>query len=238
MPAAPAHCPPRRFPTDLTDAQWRLLAPLLPAPRSGPGRPGRPATCRRALVDAISYVLWTGCPWRALPACYPHWRTVHHHFACWAADGTLARLHAVLRDRVRTAAGRSAAPTAAVIDAQSVRASDWVPLASKGYDAAKKVHGRKRHVAVDTCGLLLDILVTPASVQDRDGGRRLLWRLRRHFASIRLVWADAGYAGKLVTWAARVLTLTLAIVRKRQGVHHFEVLPRRWVVERVRHEAP
>jgi transposase len=152
MPAAPALHPTRRFPTDLTDAQWRLLAPLLPEPRSGPGRPGRPATCRRALVDAILYVLWTGCPWRALPDCYPHWRTVHHHFARWAADGTLGRLHAVLRARARAAAGRTVAPTAAIIDSQSVRASDWVPRASKGYDAAKKVHGHKRHVAVDTQG--------------------------------------------------------------------------------------
>ena len=142
MPAAPAPHPTRpsrRFPTDLTDAQWCLLAPLLPAPRSGPGRPGRPATSRRALVDAILYVLWTGCPWRALPDCYPHWRTVHHHFARWAADGTLTRLHEVLRGRVRAAAGRTVAPTAAVIDSQSVRASDWVSRASKGYDAAKKI---------------------------------------------------------------------------------------------------
>jgi transposase len=199
MPAAPASPHrTRRFPTDLTDAQWPLLAPLLPLPRSGPGRPGRPATCRRALVDAILYVLWTGCPWRALPDCYPHWRTVHHHFARWAADGTLGRLHAVLRGRLRVAAGRAVAPTAAVIDSQSVRASDWVARASKGYDAAKKVNGRKRHLATDTQGLLLDILVTPASTQDRDGGRRLLWRLRRHLPTIRLVWADAGYAGKLV----------------------------------------
>ena len=111
------------------------------------------------------------CPGRALPDCYPHWRTVHHHFARWAADGTLARLHAVLRGRVRAAAGRAVTPTAAVIDSQSVRASDWVSRATKGYDAAKKVHGRKRHLAVDTCGLLLDLLVTPASTQDRDGGR-------------------------------------------------------------------
>jgi transposase len=111
MPAA-APCPPRRFPTDLTDAQWCLLAPLLPAPRSGPGRPGRPATSRRALVNAILYVLWTGCPWRALPDCYPHWRTVHHHFARWAADGTLAQLHAVLRvGYARPPAARSRRPS-------------------------------------------------------------------------------------------------------------------------------
>jgi len=183
-------------------------------------------------VNAILYVLWTGCPWRALPDGYPHWRTVHHHFACWATDGTLGQLHDVLRGRVRAAAGRTVAPTAAVIDSQSVRASDWVSRATKGYDAAKKVHGRKRHVAVDTCGLLLEILITPASVQDRDGGRRLLWRLRHDLPTIRLVWADAGYAGKLVTWAQQVLTLTVQIIRKRLGVHHFEVLPRRWVVER------
>jgi transposase len=217
MPAASAPCPQRRFPTELTDAQWRLLAPLLPAPRSGPGRPGRPATSRRALTNAILYVLWTGCPWRALPDGYPHWRTVHHHFAHWATDGTLARLHAALRSRMRVAAGRTAAPTAAVIDSQSVRASDWVSRATKGYDAAKKVHGRKRHLAVDTCGLLLEVLVTPASTQDRDGGRRLLWRLRRQFPTMRLVWADAGYAGKLVTWAQQVLTLAVQIVRKRQA---------------------
>ena len=232
MPAAPTQHPTRRFPSDLTDAQWRLLAPLLPKPRSGPGRPGRPATCRRALVDAILYVLWTGCPRRALPACYPHWRTVHHHFARWTADATLDRLHAVLRAQTRAAAGRQVAPTAAVIDSQSARASDWVPRASKGYDAAKRINGRKRHVAVDTQGLLLDILITPASIQDRDGGRQLLWRLGRHFPTIRLVWADAGYAGKLVTWAAQVLTLVVQIMRKRPGVHRFEVLPRRWVVER------
>jgi len=179
--------------------------PAAAAPRSGPGRPGRPATSRRALVNAILYVLWTGCPWRALPDCYPHWRTVHHHFARWAADGTLAQLHAVLRGRMRAAAGRAVTPTAAVIDSQSVRASDWVARATKGYDAAKKVHGRKRHLAVDTCGLLLEVLITPASTQDRDGGRRLLWRLRHDLPTIRLVWADAGYAGKLIIWAQQVL---------------------------------
>jgi Transposase DDE domain len=123
----------------------------------------------------------------------------------------------VLRGRVRAAAGRAVTPTAAVIDSQSVRASDWVSRATKGYDAAKKVHGRKRHVAVDTGGLLLDILVTPASTQDRDGGRPLLWRLRRHFPTLRLVWADAGHAGKLVTWAQQTLTLTLQIVRNAKA---------------------
>src|SRR4029453_9422684 len=116
------------------------------------------------------------------------WRTVHHHFAHWAADGTLARLHAVLRGRVREAGGRTIAPTAAVIDSQSVRASDWVSRATKGYDAAKKVHGRKRHVAVDTGGVLLEILVTPARTQDRDGGRRPVWAPPRPPAALQLAW--------------------------------------------------
>src|SRR4029450_7843413 len=120
-------------------------------------------------------------------------------------DGTLGQLHAALRSQIRAAAGRTIAPTAAVMDSQSVRASDWVSRATKGYDAAKKVHGRKRHLAVDTSGLLLEVLVTPASTQDRDGGRRLLRRLHRHFPTLRLVWADAGYAGKLVPWGPQVL---------------------------------
>jgi transposase len=191
MPAALAHHPTRRYPTDLTDAPWRLLAPLLPAPRSGPGRPGRPATPRRAPVNAILYVLWTGCPWRALP---DGTRTGEPSTTTLPAGPPTAPWRGCMgvpRGRVRAATGRTVAPTAAVIDSQSVRASDWVARTTKGYDAAKKVHGRKRHVATDTQGLLLDLLVTPASTQDRDGGRRLLWRLRHDLPTIRLVRADA-----------------------------------------------
>jgi transposase len=129
-------------------------------------------------------------------------------------------------------AGRRSAPSAAIIDSQSVRAADTVPTASRGRDAGKKVNGRKRHLAVDTMGLLLVVLVTAASVQDRDAARPLPWRLRVSYRGIRLCWADAGYAGKLVAWAADVLHLVVEIVRKRTGQSTFEVLPRRWVVER------
>jgi putative transposase len=183
-------------------------------------------------VDAIRYLVRTGCAWRLLPADFPPPGTVYWWFARWAADGTLDRVHDGLRDQARQAAGRRAAPTAAIIDSQSVRAADTVPKASRGYDAGKKVNGRKRHLAVDTCGLLLVVMVTAASVQDRAAARGLLWRLRATYRGIRLCWADGGYAGKLVVWAREVLRLTVEIVSKRPGQTTFEPLPRRWVVER------
>jgi transposase len=159
------------------------------------------------------------------------WKTVYGYFAAWRDDGTLTRLHDALRAQVRTSAGRNAEPTAAVIDSQSVRAADTVPKASRGWGNAKKVDGRKRHIAVDTSGLLLAVVITAASVQDRDGARPLLWNLHRARTKIVLVWADAGYtASKLAAWAT-AMKLTIQVVAKRDR-HVFEVLPRRWVVER------
>jgi transposase len=128
--------------------------------------------------------------------------------------------------------GRAAEPTAGIIDSQSVRAAETVPTSSRGYDAGKKVNGRKRHIAVDTLGLLLCVLVTAASVQDRDGARPLLEQLRGSCRRIRLVWADGGYAGKLVDWAHTTIKLTMAIVKRSDDATGFVVLPRRWVVER------
>ena len=145
-------------------------------------------------------------------------------------DGTLTRLHDGLRDRVRAAAGRSTEPTAAVIDSQSVRGADTVPKAGRGWDNAKKVNGRKRHIAVDAMGLLLAVVITAASVQDRDGARPLLWNLHRASRRIRLVWADAVYTGRITSWAA-ALKMRIQIVARRNP-HAFEVLPRRWAVER------
>jgi transposase len=221
--------PARRYPCDLADQEWAVIAAVLPAPR--PGGPGRPAVHpRRRIVEAILYVNRTGCAWRYLPSEYPPWRTVYGYFAAWRADGTLDRVHDTLRGQARAAAGRRRAPSAAVIDSQSVRAADTVARSSRGWDNAKKVNGRKRHIAVDVTGLLLAIVVTPASVQDRDGARPLLWQLRAQHRGIRLAWADAGYAGKLAAWAAAI-HLVIKVVRKRDA-HAFEVLPRRWVVER------
>ena len=176
------------------------------------------------------YLDRTGCAWRYLPADFPPWQTVYGYFAAWRDDGTLTRLHDALRERVRSAAGRDTEPTAAIIDSQSVRAADTVPKTTRGWDNAKKVNGRKRHIAVDTMGLVLAVVITAASVQDRDAARPLLWNLHHACRKVVLIWADAGYAGKLAAWAA-AMKMTVQIVAKRDR-HVFEVLPRRWVVER------
>jgi transposase len=222
-----------RYPTDVTDAQWAELDPLLPDPVCLAGRGGRwEKHCRRLIVDAILYVVDNGIKWRALPADFPPWPTVYKRFAAWEKVGATQRLLDALRDRVRLASGRTAAPSAAIIDSQSVRAAPTVATSTRGYDAGKKVQGRKRHIAVDTLGLLVAVLVTPASTSDRIAARSLLRRLRSSAGRrVRLVWADGGYTGTLLDWARTTLALTVEIV-KRPDLPHFTVLPRRWVVER------
>jgi transposase len=223
----------RRYPSDTTDAQWALLDPLLPDPAWLGEQGGRPEEhCRRMIVDAIFYLVDNGTKWRALPADFPPWSTVYNYFAAWEKAGVTQDVLDGLRDRVRLTEGRTAAPSAAIIDSQSVRAAETVGRPTRGYDAGKKINGRKRHIAVDTLGLLLCVLVTAASVQDRDAARPLLNHLAAASHRIRLVWADGGYAGKLVNWAHTSLTIALKIVKRSDDVTGFVVLPRRWVVER------
>jgi len=215
------------------DGEWAVIEPTLPEPGWRQGRGGRPAGhCRRDIVDAIRYLVKEGISWRAMPADFPPWPTVFGYLAGWQASGATERMHGQLRDACRIAAGRKPGPTAAVIDSRSVKAAEEVARASRGYDAGKKINGRKRHIAVDVLGLLLTVLVTAAGVQDRDGARPLLWNLHRAFPTVKLTWADGGYAGKLVTWAKTALKLTLQIVKRPDDLHVFKVLPRRWVVER------
>lgn len=219
----------RGYPSDLTDRQWAVIESLVPTVRSG-GRPEKHP--KRAIVNAIFYVVRTGCSWRQLPRDFPPWQTVFWYFKQWRADGTVDRLHDALRDRVRDGAGRDPMASAAIVDAQSVKGADTVGAGSRGFDAGKKVNGRKRHVVVDTMGLLLAVIITAASVQDRDGARRVLDRLRFTMPSVVHIWADAGYAGKLLDWARTRLRVSIEIVRKPLGIKTFHVLPRRWVVER------
>lgn len=199
----------------------------------GAGRGGRPeGYCHRVMLDAVRYVVDNGVKWVNLPADFPPYRRVHAFARRWQVTGLLAELHDRLRDRVREKDGRLPDPTAAIVDSQSVRAAANIPRSTSGWDGGKKVGGRKRHLVVDCLGLVLAVAVTAASIQDRDAAVPLLERLRRQYFSIRLVWADGGYAGRLVDWAAEELRLTLQIVKRTDDTTGFVVLPRRWVVER------
>jgi transposase len=221
----------RRYPTDTTDTQWALVVPLLPPP-SEEGRPEKHH--RRAIYDALLYWVDNGPKWRALPADYPPWRTVYGFLARWAANGDTHQLVEDLRALTRVAEGRDPLPTAGIIDAQSVHesAEGVVPAATSGFDPHKKVNGRKRHLIVDTLGLHVYVLITPANVADRDAARVVL----SYAASlgIRHVWADQGYNDrKLIEWAKTTLGLTLEIVKRPSPAQKgFTVLARRWVVER------
>jgi transposase len=221
---------PRRYPSDLRDEQWARLAVLLPAAEV---RGRRPLWCRRIILDAIFYLTDNGCKWRALPIDFPPRSTVFSYLTRWRLTGVWDQIHDALRDQLRRRAGRKTEPTAAVIDSQSVRAAETVGKNSRGWDQAKKVGGRKRHIAVDTLGLLLLVHVTAASVQDHAAAFFLLQRLRLLHRKITLVWADSGYEhNRLIDGAAKVLRVAVEIVRRSDDVKGFKVLPRRWVVER------
>jgi transposase len=222
------------YPTSsITDAQWALLEPLLPPPGNTRGHGGRPEKHpRRTVLDAIFYLVVGGIAWAALPHEFPPHKTVYGLFRRWSAAGSWRAIHDALRDLVRVHEGRDPQPTAAIVDSQSVRGADTVPAATRGYDAGKRVNGRKRHIAVDTGGLILAVVVTVAGIQDRDAAHRLLTALHSRFSTVTWIWADGGHAGRLVIWARKVLSLTVEVVKRTDDLAGFQVLPRRWVVER------
>ncbi|MGA5870294.1 IS5 family transposase [Streptomyces cinereoruber] len=220
------------YPSDLTDGQWALVEPLLPLARVGPKGGRRDKHPRRRIVDAIFYVVRTGCAWRQLPKDFPPWPTVYWYFTWWHNDGTVERMHDALRGKVRAADGRNAEPTAGLIDSLSVRTADAAPSATRGFDAGKKVKGRKRFIVTDTLGLLLAVHVVAANVQDRDGARRPLPWTRLDHPGVQKIWADQGFAGRLVDRTAQILGRELVIVRKDPGQRGFQVQSKRWAVER------
>lgn len=223
----------RCYPSDTTNAEWALIEPLLPTPACETPSGGRPEKHpRREIVDAIRYVVDTGCKWRALPNDFPPWRTCYGFLARWTAAGVVGQIRDQLRKRIRRQMGRAPGAVATIIDSQSVKAAETVDRHSRGYDAAKKINGRKRHLVVDTKGLVLFVMVTPADVTDRDAAKEVLFRLRLMHPEITLVWADSAYGGQLVTWAKKYLNLTLKTVNRPKNAVGFVVLPRRWVVER------
>src|SRR5438128_1744002 len=196
-----------RYPSDLTNEQWALIEPMVPV---RPG--GRPAIHpRRRIVEAILYVNRTGCSWRQLPHDFPPWETVYFYFPRWAGDGTTDRIHDALRNAVRDAAGRDPLASTGAVDSQMVPGASTVGHGTRGWDAGKKVNGRKRHLVVDTLGLLIVVLVTAASVQDRDGDIRVLDRAKLRMPSLVLTWADAAYSRRAQEFAARALRITVQV---------------------------
>ena len=215
------------YPTDLTDRQWDCIKDLIPAAKPG----GHPRTLdMRAVVNAILYLLVTGCQWRMLPREYPAWQSVYTYFRHWRDDGTWQRLHDTLRAQVRERAGRHKHPTAGALDSQSVKMSQ-VP-GERGYDAGKQVKGRKRHILVDTLGLLMAVLVTSAALSDPAGAKRLFKRLGGACKKMRRIWVDGTYRGQLLEWVLLHCRFLLQPVLRAEGQKGFVVLPRRWVVER------
>jgi transposase len=216
------------YPSDTSDEQWAVIEPLLPAVRTG-GRPEKHP--RRAIVDAILYVVRTGCAWRQLPADFPPWQTVYLYFNQWEQARVTEKILPVVRAQLRVQEGRNPEPSAGLIDSQSVKGADTVGRDTRGYDAGKKINGRKRFIVTDTLGLLLVVVVLAASTQDRDGAKPVL--LDTYLRTrVRFVFADGGFAGRLLDWANTILATTLHIVRKPADQRGFAVIPRRWAVER------
>jgi putative transposase len=215
------------YPTDLTNRQWNCIKELIPAAKSG----GRPRTTdMRQVLNAIFYVVVGGIQWRLLPRNYGNWKTVYHYFRTWRDDGTWQRIHDTLRSRVRQQAGRHKHATAGCIDSQSVKAS--ANRGVRGFDSGKKVNGRKRHILVDTMGLVILVVVTAASLSDPQGAKLLFARLRGAGKKLRRIWVDGTYRGKLVEWVMERCRIVLQPVLRCDDTKGFVVLPRRWVVER------
>jgi transposase len=217
-----------QYGSSLTDSQWEYLKPMLPKP----AKRGRPPTNLREVIDAIFYVVKGGIPWRYLPANFPPWPTVYGIFRRWKRGHLWTALNDALRILVRKAEGKRSQPTAAVVDSQSVKSAGHG--GEVGYDAGKRIKGRKRHLVVDTLGLVLGVVVTPANVTERDGAKAVLRRVLAWFTWLRLLWVDGGYTGTaFANWVkARRSKLDVQVVKRSDDMRGFIVLPRRWVVER------
>ena len=217
----------KTYPTDLSDKQWKLLAAMLPPPEQF-GR--KRSVDLREVFNALCYLARAGCQWRMLPQEFPKWQTVYYYFARWRDTQWFVQLNDKLRQKLRRAVGKKAHPSAAIIDSQSVKTDEQAQ--ARGYDAGKKVKGRKRHILVDTLGLLLKAKVLTAEIQDRDGAKILFLEIKEQMPRLQLIWADGGYRGKLIEWVAVQCFWILEIVKRNDQVKGFVIVPKRWIVER------
>ena len=218
----------QRYASDLTDAEWALIEPYMPAVKPL-GRPRE--TDLRAVLDGILYIARTGCQWRILPKDFPPFTTVQGYFYDWRDNGLFEQINFELLLQAREAAGREASPTAGVIDSQSIKSTE--SGGPRGYDAAKKIKGRKRHIVTDTIGLMVGAAIHPADVQDRDGAPLVIEAIHDLFPWLRHLFADSAYSGdKLLKALAKFGEWSIEIIKRMADTAGFEVLPRRWVVER------
>jgi putative transposase len=211
------------YPTNLSNSQWQVIKDLLNDER-------KRRYDLREIVNAILYLVKTGCQWRMLPPDFPKWQLVYYYFARWKQDGRIEYIHEILVEYIRVKAGRNEEPTVGILDSQSVKTTD-VSSADTGFDAGKRIKGRKRNIIVDTLGLILCVVVHSAGIQDRNGGLPVMEKLKGKWRRIVRIFADSGFNGTLIEKVKDKCGYILEIVRKNNN-GTFEVLPKRWIVER------